>query len=231
MDGQRCHTATVPGMSESFVDATRTAYDVLAVEHTAVVRWDPTLQSQPFDRALLAAFAEWVNGSGLPRVADVGCGTGRISRILADLELEVLGIDLSPQMIAVARRTYPGLDFQVGSMLALKIADASLGGVLAYYSIIHVPWVRRADVFAEFRRVLAPGGWLMLAFQVGDERSRRDEVNGVPIPPLDFYRQRPEEVADLLTQAGFEVQVQAVRRPEPGSTPLPQAYVLASVPA
>jgi SAM-dependent methyltransferase len=74
------------------------------------------------------------------------------------LRVDVFGIDLSPAMIALARLRYPGLRFEVGSMSGLDIPDGSLGGVLASSSIIHLPWERRADVFSEFHRVLAPGG-------------------------------------------------------------------------
>jgi SAM-dependent methyltransferase len=129
-------------------------------------------------------------------------------------------------MVALAGRLYPDLDFAVGSLLALDAADASLGGVLSYYSIIHVPWPHRAEVLAEFHRVLVPGGYVMLTFQVGDERRRRDELNGAPIPPLDFYRQRPEEVGELLAAAGFDIRVRAIEEPEPG-TDLPRAHLLA----
>jgi hypothetical protein len=58
--------------------------------------------------------------------------------VLNRLGLDAFGIDLSPGMIALARRTNPDLRFDVGSMLALDLPSASLGGILAYYSIIHI---------------------------------------------------------------------------------------------
>jgi hypothetical protein len=111
-------------------------------------------------------------------------------------------------------------------MLDLDIADGALGGVLANYSIIHVPWERRPAVFAEFRRVLRPGGQLMVTFQVGDDRRRYDTVDGLTIS-LDFYRQQPEQVAELLDEAGFDVRVRAVRASDFASEPTPQGYLLA----
>ncbi|WP_198292702.1 class I SAM-dependent methyltransferase, partial [Salinispora arenicola] len=103
------------------------------------------MDDRPLDRALLGAFAERVRRSGNIRVADVGCGPGRVTILLHRLGLDAFGIDLSPQMVALARQTYPELGFEVGSMLALHVSDASLGGLLAYYSIIHVPWERRPE--------------------------------------------------------------------------------------
>ena len=128
-------------------------------------------------------------------------------------------------MLALARRTYPQLRFEEGSMLALDLADTSLGGLLAYYSIIHIPWEQRPQVFAEFHRVLAPGGLLLLTFQIGDERSQYSEFLGTSVS-LDFYRQQPDEVVELLREAGFELSMTAVRERE-GTEKTTQGYLLA----
>jgi SAM-dependent methyltransferase len=215
----------------SFLHAVRESYDAIAV-HRADRLDSADPHGRPLDRALLGVFAEWVRagtgaGTSTGAVADVGCGTGGLTRALTDLGVDAFGVDLSPEIVALDRRTYPDLRFEVGSMLALDLPDASLGGVLASYSIIHVPWERRSDVFAEFHRVLAPGGQLMLAFQVGDDRGRRERVDGLTIS-LDWYRQQPDEVAELLADAGFDVRVRAVRAPDPGVEKVPQGYLLAT---
>ncbi|MEV0394028.1 class I SAM-dependent methyltransferase [Polymorphospora rubra] len=209
-----------------FLAATRDAYDSMAVDYAEWLRTD--MDERPLDRALLAAFAERVRATGNLSVADVGCGPGRVTILLDRLGLDAFGVDLSPGMVAVARRTYPGLRFEVGSMLALDLPDASLGGLLAYYSIIHVPWELRPAVFAEFRRVLAPGGQLMLAFQVGDDRNDHTEAFGRPVD-LSFHRQRPEEVADLLRDAGFALWTTTVKQRE-GTEKTPQGLLIAHKP-
>ncbi|WP_412735109.1 class I SAM-dependent methyltransferase [Krasilnikovia sp. MM14-A1259] len=207
----------------SFLAATRDSYDAIAADYADWLRTD--MDERPLDRALLGAFAERVRGTGNPRVADVGCGPGRVTVLLERLGLDAFGIDLSPGMVALARRTYPGLDFEVGSMLGLPLPDESLGGVLSYYSIIHVPWEQRRDVFAEFHRVLAPGGQLMVAFQIGDERLHRDEAFGKSVD-LVFHRQQPDDVAALLTAADFGLWSTLVKQPE-GIDKTPQGIVLA----
>jgi SAM-dependent methyltransferase len=206
-----------------FLRATRESYDAMAADHAD--RVSSELRDKPLDRALLAAFAEWVRGAGAGPVADVGCGRGGVTAVLRELGLDAFGVDLSPEMIALARRAHPDVRFEVGSMLALDLPDASLAGLLANYSIIHVPWEYRAEVFAEFHRVLAPGGELMLVFQVGADRRHYDEVDGMAIS-LDWYRQQPDDVAELLDEAGFAVRVEAVRAPA-GVEQTPQGYVLA----
>ncbi|MEV0643726.1 class I SAM-dependent methyltransferase [Phytomonospora sp. NPDC050363] len=211
-------------MSEpSFLTATRASYDATAYEYVDMI--GDSLDSMPLARALFGAFAELVRTGGGGMVADVGCGPGHVTALLHGLGLDVLGVDLSPEMIALARRLHPGPRYEVGSMLALDLPDASLGGLLAYYSIIHIPRELRAEVFAEFRRVLAPGGQLMLGFQVGDDTNHRDEVFGKPVN-LDWHRQRPEEIAVLLREAGFEERATVVSPPEAVGKP-PHCHLLA----
>ncbi|MFD7153592.1 class I SAM-dependent methyltransferase [Kribbella sp. NPDC059898] len=203
--------------------ATRESYDVLAERHADVV--SAGLDDLPLERGLLGAFAELILASGNRSVADVGCGSGRVTTMLARLGLDAFGVDLSPGMVALARRTYPDLRFEEGSLLALDLPDGELGGVLAFYSIIHTPWELRGQVFAGFHRVLAPGGVLMLAFQVGSESSRRTELYGTPIS-LEWYRQQPDEIVELLHAAGFRTWSTTIREPGEGETTR-RAYVIA----
>ncbi|MCT6778249.1 methyltransferase domain-containing protein [Streptomyces sp. CS7] len=224
---------TTPDLSPDFLHATRTSYDAMAPAYVDFARGE--LAAKPLERALLSTFAELVaaGGGGLP-VADVGCGTGRVTEHLHGLGrgLDVFGIDLSPQMVAVARREHPGLRFEEGSMLALDLPDASLGGLLAWYSTIHVPDEELPCAFTEFHRVLAPGGYVQLGFQVGDEPLRLTEAWGLDVS-LVFHRRQPERIAELLRDAGLEV-VSRVRRERETDGPFPerapQGFVLARRP-
>lgn len=207
-----------------FLRSTRSSYDTLAPAYEQHFRG--YLASKPWDRAVLAAFAELV---ATGPVVDVGCGTGQVTGHLYGLGVDVSGVDLSPGMLAVARQAHPGLRFEVGSMLALDLADASLAGLSACYSTIHVPDDRLAEVFVEFARVLAPGGHLLLAFQVGDEPVHYEEAFGHRVR-LTFHRRRPERVAELLADAGLPVRTRLLREAEDGER-TGQAYLVARKPA
>lgn len=217
-------------MSEpGFLERTRASYDAVATDYAEWARNE--LAVKPMDRAVLGAFAELVLAHGGP-VADIGCGPGRVTTYLDSLGVPAFGVDLSPEMIAVARRTHPELRFEVGSMLDLDLDDGTLGGILAWYSVIHIPAQRRPDVFAGFHKALAPGGYLQLAFQVGDEPMRLTDARGHQVS-LDFHRLRPEQVTESLRNAGFAMQAQLVREPDdagefPESTP--QGFLLARKP-
>ena len=116
------------------------------------------LAGEPYLRAALALFADMVRAAGGGPTADVGCGPGHVTARLQELGVDVFGIDLSPAMVDVARRDYPGLRFEVGSMTDLRLADASVAGLLAFWSLVHIPDDEVPAVFGHFRRVLRPGG-------------------------------------------------------------------------
>jgi SAM-dependent methyltransferase len=197
-------------MSDDFLEQTRTSYDTIAAYYTQWVAGE--LAKRPVERGLLTAFAEVVARGDVTTIADIGCGPGRVTAYLASLGADVFGIDLSLEMVEQARIAHPDLRFEVGSMLELDLADASLGGIVAWYSIIHVPDELLPIVFAEFRRVLVRGGQLLLGFQLGDDILHRDDVDGFSIS-LDFRRRGLDQVAELLNANGFDVRVRLHREP------------------
>ncbi|HEY3478118.1 MAG TPA: class I SAM-dependent methyltransferase [Streptomyces sp.] len=206
------------------VAMTRTAYDTVADSYAETLQ--DALNENPWDRAVLGTFAELV-GSG--PVGDLGCGPGRLTGYLASLGLDVFGVDLSPGMVDAARRAHPRLRFEVGSMAALALDDGCLAGALAWYSLIHTPPELLSSVVAELARVLAPGGRLLTAFQVGDERRHISQGYGHEVS-MDAYRLLPDFVADLFAGAGLEVEARLVREPQPPLEKTPQAYLLGRKP-
>lgn len=211
------------------LDPIRQSYDAVAADYARSVK-DPG-ELDPLSRALLAAFAELVTSAGLGPTADVGCGPGKVTAYLSGLGVSAFGIDLSPNMVALARAAYPDLRFDVGSMSALETGDAELGGLLAYYSTHHLPPASLPGVFAEFHRTLAPGGHLLLVTRAGGDGHRRPTHGyGGPPAPFDCYRLPADRIAELLEQAGFVVTGRVVQAPDEGAK-RPVASFLAVKPA
>ncbi|OAP20266.1 Malonyl-[acyl-carrier protein] O-methyltransferase [Amycolatopsis sp. M39] len=143
---------------------TRTSYDTVAVSYADRLR--DSIARSPSLRMTLGLFASLVRETG--PVADVGCGTGHVTAHLNGLGLDAFGLDLSPGMIEVARRDHPGSRFAVGSMTALPLPDASVAGLLSWWSLIHVPDDEAPAALAQFHRVLRPGAPVAIGFHVGD---------------------------------------------------------------
>jgi len=177
----------------------RVAYDAVAARYAA--RFARELDSKPFDREILRAFAVDVGSEGT--VCELGCGPGQIGGFLCALGVRVHGIDISAENLRQTRRLHPQLAVSQGDMLDLELASASQAGVVAFYSICHLTLPQVERVFAEAHRVLAPGGRLLVAFHVGDEKIHVDEFLGQTVG-LDFVLFPVEAITRRLEVAGFE---------------------------
>ena len=211
--GQRlADRTTVLPMADAWLSDTRSSYDTDAAGYAEKVRG--LLDQMPYLRASLTLFAELVRGAGGGPVADVGCGPGYVTGYLHDAGVDAFGIDLSPEMIAIARRDYPGLRFEVGTMTDLDLADDSLVGLVAFWSVIHVPDYAIPGVFQQFRRVLRPQGLLLVGFHVGDETRHTSEgYTGRPVN-VDSHRRRPSTMTGWLRDAGFTIEAELVIGPD-----------------
>jgi len=179
----------------------------------------------PIDRAILAAFVEFVRATG-GRVADVGCGPGRVAGLLARHDINVVGVDVSPAMLAIARTVHPGIRFEEGRLTALPFEDGSLSGAVLWYSIIHTPPQHLDQVFVEVARVLRAGGYLLVGFQAGEGEPReRADAYGTGIT-LTNYAHSPADVTASMESAGIGSHAQCVRGRELDHELGPQAFLI-----
>ncbi|MFF5213200.1 class I SAM-dependent methyltransferase [Streptosporangium sp. NPDC000396] len=207
-----------------FLTATRTAYDDAAAHYAEIL--PERFHANPLNYAMISAFAELVRADGDGLVADAGCGPGHVTAYLRSLGVTAFGVDLSPEMIVLARDAYPELRFEVGLMDALRAEDASLAGVLANYSILHIPPERLPATLTEFHRVLAPGGHLLLGFPAYDDPA--ELAKAFDHPTALAYQYSPDRLAALLLQAGFaEVARLLIAPREDSKLGISHAYLLA----
>jgi SAM-dependent methyltransferase len=181
------------------------------------------LDNKPFDRDLLGRFANGIDGP----MADVGCGPGQIGAFLRDPGQPVIGVDVSP---AMARSAAARLDASaVADMRALPFADHSLGGVVAFYSIIHLPREELPGTIDEFRRVLRSGGGVLVSAHEGVGTIEQDEFLGEPVPFVATLFTL-EELEGAMRQSGLLIRRAERRAPYPVEHPTTRLYVEAAVP-
>ena len=203
----------------------QTSYDLVADEY--VRRIFDELEHKPLDRQLLDRLAARVQGIG--PVCDTGCGPGHVARYLHGRGANVVGIDLSPVMVQRAGSLNPEIEFKQGDMRSLDVEDKAWGGIAAFYSIIHIPRPEVVAVLGEMKRTLRPGGWLLLAFHIGDDVVHLDEWWGQRVS-VDFNFFCTDEMTGFLREAGFEVGEIIEREPYPEvEHPSRRAYIFATV--
>jgi len=216
--------------SEDHVSTARAVYDVAAGMYVQFAGTDiNSVTEHPIDRSLLGAFIELTKRQTVRRVADVGCGPGRVAALMADHGLTVLGVDVSPAMLSIASAAHPHIEFVGGQLDALPIESRKLAGAVCWYSIIYTPRYRLVGAFDELARVLVPGGHLLLAFQAEGDPVHRADAFGSGLP-LTSYRHSVNDVIGRLEESGFRISTTLIRAPELEHETVSQGFVVASGP-
>jgi uncharacterized protein YceH (UPF0502 family) len=177
----------------------RSAYDAVAATYADELLDE--LDALPFERWLLDRVIAHANGRP---VVEVGSGPGHVTAYLADRDADATGVDLSPEMVAEARRRFPHLRFEVGDLRRLGRPPASSGwaAVLGWYSLIHLAASELPEAISALTRPLDPGGWLVLALHAGDEISHVDELLGHEVK-LDYVLHDPAYIVSVVEGAGL----------------------------
>lgn len=181
-------------------ESTRAAYRARAAEYTRIL--GSVEDMHELDQQRIRRWAAGIDG----QMIDAGCGPGHWTNYLHQQDSTIEGIDLVPEFIESARTRFPDVPFRVGSFHELDFPDTTLQGVLAWYSLIHIPPNEMPMALKEFARVLGPGGQLLLGF-----------FDGPPGSPFQHavttaYYWSTEHMGHLLTKAGFDVLEVETRR-------------------
>jgi ubiquinone/menaquinone biosynthesis C-methylase UbiE len=210
------------------VASARAVYDAAASRYVEFVGTEINSTTEaPIDRALLTAFVELVQGGPAGRVADVGCGPGRVAALLAGSGLDVVGVDVSEAMLDAARHAHPHLRFELGELADLPMEDEVLSGAVYWYSIIYTPPDRLRQAFLELARVMMPEGHVLVGFQSGNGESRHRPQAHETEFPLTNYLHNIEWVAGQLEGAGFTIGATVARAPHHVHEHGPHGFVLA----
>jgi len=207
------------------LDVVRT-WDARADHYLELFRHE--LDGKPFDRAALSDFARRVGAGG--RVCDAGCGPcGHVSALLADLGLDVLGIDLSPRCIELAKREQPGCRFEVMDQRAITPAPSRqlLDGLVSYYSLHDQPKRELADTLASWAAAIRPAGQLLVVVKEGTSDGVIDDPLGSELQVYWAEFTAPE-LRHAAEATAFHVDELIIREAYDDEIPTRRIYLLAT---
>lgn len=182
------------------------AYGARADEY--IDRFGSIEANHPTDRELVTRWAAGVHG----RILDLGCGPGQWTHLLQVHGCEVYGVDPVPAFVEHARGHFPDVVYAHGTAQHLDEPDGALAGVLAWYSLIHLPPRELDDVLTEVARCVRPGGGLLLGFFEGPTNEPFDHA----IVTAHWWP--IAELSARVRQAGFTV-TETHTRTDPGRRP------------
>jgi SAM-dependent methyltransferase len=194
------------------IDKTRASYDALAAEYTR--HCADELDHRPRERDLLRRFAERCRDRGF--IGDLGCGPGHVSRYLRQFNPNVFGLDFSLGLLLQAQERNQETPFILlqADMLQLPFPSDTLGGIVAFYSLIHFDNLEVNEALLEMKRVLSSSGQLLLGFHVGTNLVHVDELWGVAVD-LDARFFPIGDLIDRLAGIGFKILESFQRDPHP----------------
>ncbi|WP_276979181.1 class I SAM-dependent methyltransferase [Flavobacterium filum] len=181
------------------------------------------LDQKHFDRMLLTAFCEQNKNKG--QLIDFGCGPGQTTNFIYNCGLEnILGTDLSDEMVKVAKRHNPTINFEQADLLNLKYKDNAFGAAIAFYAIVHFDYDQIKTALTEVKRILVDKGEFVFSFHIGKEIVYLDnfldkEVN------IKFQFFEVERIKALIEEVGFEIVDILKRQPYETEYQTERAYI------
>jgi len=181
------------------LDKIENLYDTVAKKYAEVFSGEH--EKKPKDREVLKRFS--IEIGGRKPVWDFGCGPGETAKFLNDLGIEISGLDLSKKILEQAQAIHPEIHFRKGNILKLEFNDDSIGGVVAFYAIVHFTKEQVAVVFREVFRVLQPGGLFLFTYHIGEETIHIEEFLDNKID-IDFMFFTTDFIYSCLRKIGFK---------------------------
>lgn len=194
---------------EQINSKTRQAYNLLAQKYHDL--FSNEMYEKEYDRKFVDSFISRFNKDSV--ILDAGCGpSGHIGRYVFNNGLQVIGIDISEKCVEMARQFNPAMQFEIGDIGNLAFDDDSFDGIISYYSIIDTPKKYVHTIFSEFRRVLKPGGYLLVTVKAGTDEGYIHHPLG---DKVEIYMTlfSEEEISNYFEEAGFLLEFIEKRNP------------------
>jgi 2-polyprenyl-3-methyl-5-hydroxy-6-metoxy-1,4-benzoquinol methylase len=150
----------------------------------------------------IKTFANRVNKGG--KILDLGCGPGHHSKYFSSLDFNVIGIDLSSEMIEIAKKESDNGNFQVMDILNLNFEKKSFDGIWASASLLHVPKYKIKSLLRKLKKILVNDGILYISLKEGLGSEMINDVRYGGVNKFYVYYQ-PEEIENLLNSIGFKI--------------------------
>lgn len=183
-------------MSQDHIGRTTAVYNTIAQTYAARIE-----QFAPEQERRL--FSKLVKKSG--SILDVGSAAGRDSTYFAKQGFKVIGIDLSEELLKIARTKYPQLDFRLQDMRQLKFKPLSFDGIWANASLLHLKRAEVPSVLEQFYTLLKPKGVMFVSVKEGTgEKDVSEPLSENLLRHFTFFRL--DELKQLLVNAGFTVE-------------------------
>jgi ubiquinone/menaquinone biosynthesis C-methylase UbiE len=188
---------------------TRQAYNLAAQKYHDLFHNE--MNEKEYDRNLLDSFAARFNKD--PLICDAGCGpSAHIGKYLFNKGIKIVGVDISEKCIELAKLSNPEMKFECADICNMPFDDNSFDGLISYYSIINTPKIYMSKIFSEFRRVLKPGGYLLVSVKAGTTEGYVYDLLGIKTKTY-FSLFTQEEIVNYFSQAGFLLEFFDKRNP------------------
>jgi len=144
-------------------------------------------------------------------VLDLGCGSGYITNYLSSLNMNAIGIDFSKEMIKIAKKNYPKLQFLLADFVDIEnhFKENSVNGLIAIYSLYFIPREQFCDMLNSLSKILKNDGLFLFVTQIGKKEdfvtTPLMEENGLNDRLyVNYYIQ--EELENILKQNNFSIE-------------------------
>ena len=161
------------------------------------------------------------------KIIDVGCGPGNDTGFMTSKGFEVIGIDLSKEMLNIARQKFPKINFKQQDIRELDFPANSFEGIFASFSLIHIPKKDISVILNKFYKILKRDGVIYIGLQTGKSEEGFIDEPFKPGEKLFMNIISFEELKNLLIENGFSIVKKYERDPKPGERNYTKLYVIA----